>query len=357
MDREKDSEFENGNKSIAVKRITALWALSETTLGGVLHALHIPLTGIFIGGAAIIFITLIAYFSEQKVSIIKATLIVLIVKVVVSPYTPVAAYFSVLLQGIFGQIIFINKKHLSLSAFVLSVTTLLFFGFQKVIIYTIVFGKTLWQSIDVYANFILEQFQINGQNAQSIHFSFIMISIYILMHLIAGIIIGILAGKIPNWLTNSIEKNDYYLINVTPESELKFFTAKNKRNKHLGKRRFGFLFFVVAIGSIILSYLTPGLGSNQAIDVALMIFRALTITLIWYFYFAPLLINYSKKYLNKHQNIYAEEVEEIITLLPHLKNILFHCWAKSSKHKGLQKYRLFLTYSLITMLLTNFNFE
>lgn len=357
MDREKDSEFGNGNKSIAVKRITALWALSETTFGGILHALHIPLTGIFIGGAAIIFITLIAYFSEQKVSIIKATLIVLIVKFVVSPYTPVAAYFSVLLQGILGQIIFRNKKHLSLSAFVLSVTTLLFFGFQKVIIYTIVFGKTLWQSIDVYANFILEQLQINWQTVQSIHFSFIMISIYILFHLTAGIIIGILAGKIPNWITNSIDKKDYYLINVKPESELKPFSAENNKNKYLRKKKRGYLFLIIAMSVIILSYLVPSLGSNIAADVALMIFRAILITMIWYFYFAPLLLNYSRKYLNKHQNIYAGEVEEIITMLPHLKNILFHCWTKSSEHKGLQKYRLFLTYSLITMLLTNFNFE
>ena len=357
MNRKNVPEFGIGIRSITVKRITALWALSETTFGGILHALHIPLTGVFIGGSAIIFITLIAYFSEQKVSIIKATIIVLIVKGIVSPYTPVTAYFSVLLQGVLGQILFSNKKHLQLSTFILSVTTLLFFGFQKVIIYTIVFGKTLWQSIDVYANFIVDQFNISGQSAQSIHFSYILISIYVLIHLIAGIFIGILAGRIPNWIATSINKDDYFLVNIRTEPEANSILEENKKKKHLRNRKHTLLFLVVAIGAIILSYLIPGFGSNHTSDVVLMIFRGIIITLIWYFYLAPLVINYSKRYLKNRQNIYAEEVEEIINLLPQLKNILSHCWTKSSKHKGFQKYRLFLGYSLITLLLSNFEFE
>lgn len=352
-----DLESGNVNKSIAVKRITALWALSETTLGGILHALHIPITGIFVGGAAIVFITLIAFFSEQKISIIKATVIVLIVKGIVSPYTPIAAYFSVLLQGILGQILFSNKKHLPLSAFVLSITTLLFFGFQKVIVYTIVFGNTLWQSIDAYVNFIARQFNINGQNADSIHFSFILISIYVFIHLAAGIFWGILAGRIPNWITSSINKNEYDLINIKSELEIKYSSTEIKKGNYSKKKRRGILYLTVAVALIILSYLIPGIGANQAADVALMILRAIIITLIWYFYIAPLLMHYSKKYLKKHENIYAEDVEEIMSLLPHFKNVIRHCWIKSSEHKAFQKYRYFLSYSLLALLLTNFNFE
>ncbi len=357
MDPENNSELVNINSSVTAKRITAIWALSETTFGGLLHALHIPLTGIFVGGAAVIFITLIAYFSDQKYSIIKATIIVLILKGVVSPYTPLAAYFAVLLQGILGQILFANKKHISLSAFILSVTTLLVFGFQKVIILTIVFGKTFWQSIDAFTNFIVDQFHFNGQNSQAIHFSFILIAAYVLLHLFAGIFIGILAGRIPNWITASINKNDYYITDIKPENNSNLLFDTNKNSKRVRKRKRAVMFAVIAIATLILSYLIPGIKSNLFTDVAVMILRAIIITLIWYFYLAPLLINYSKRYLKKRQNRYTEEVEEIIALFPQLKNILFHCWNKSSGHKGFQKYRLFLSYSLITMLFTNFNFE
>ncbi|MCK5088079.1 MAG: hypothetical protein KAQ90_11190, partial [Melioribacteraceae bacterium] len=68
-----------------VNRLTALWAFSEAALGGILHALKIPLTGLFVGGAAVIFISLIAYYSEKKHAILRATLLVVIVKFVVAP--------------------------------------------------------------------------------------------------------------------------------------------------------------------------------------------------------------------------------------------------------------------------------
>jgi hypothetical protein len=48
-----------------VQRLTALWALSEAAFGGVLHAFQVPFTGLFINASAIIFITLIAYYSKN----------------------------------------------------------------------------------------------------------------------------------------------------------------------------------------------------------------------------------------------------------------------------------------------------
>ena len=357
MNQESDSELTNINSSVTVKRITAIWALSETTFGGLLHAFHIPFTGIIIGGAAVIFITLIAYFSEQKYSIIKATIIVLILKGVVSPYTPLAAYFSVLIQGILGQILFINKKHISLSAFILSVSTLLLFGFQKVIILTVVFGNTLWQSLDTFANLIVDQFHLNGQNSQIIHFSFIIILGYVLLHLAAGIFIGILSGRIPKWITASVNRDHYYIEDIKPENGSGYIFITNKNNKQLRKKKRTVLFLVIVVGALIVSYLIPGIGSNLFADIAIMTFRAIVITLFWYFYLAPLLIRYSKRFLRKRQNYYADEVREIMLLFPHLKNIILNCWNRSSGHKGFHKYRLFLSYSLITMLFTNFNFE
>jgi hypothetical protein len=345
------------NRTVAQTRITAMWAFTETTFGGLLHALHIPFKGIFIGGAAIIFITLIAYFSEQKYSIIKATIIVLIIKGLVSPYTPIAAYFSLLLQGILGQLLFINKKQISLSAFVLSISTMLLFGFQKVIIYTIIFGKTLWKSIDAITNFIIDQFHIVGQNSQTIHFSLILISIYVSIHIVAGIFIGIIAGRIPNWIRTSMYKNHCYIEDIQNESiAMSVINLSPKNRRHRTRKRI-IIFLMIAIGALIFSYLVPHHEPNLSADIALMIFRATIIAVVWYFYIAPLLIDYSKRYLRKQRSIYAEEVREIINIFPYLKYLLVHCWTKSSEHKGFKKYRLFLSYSIITMLFTNFNLE
>ncbi|MFT5818187.1 MAG: hypothetical protein ACI95K_001675, partial [Lentimonas sp.] len=71
-----------------ISRLTALWALSEAGLGGVLHALQSPFTGLFVGGFAIVLGSLIAYFAEDKWNtIFRSLLVVLIIKLAVSPHS------------------------------------------------------------------------------------------------------------------------------------------------------------------------------------------------------------------------------------------------------------------------------
>jgi hypothetical protein len=256
-----------------------------------------------------------------------------------------------------GQVLFANKKYFSISAFVLSLSSMLLFGFQKVIIYTVTFGRTLWHSIDTFTNYLFDQLNVGGESFQTIHFSLIIISVYVFIHLAAGFFIGIIAGRIPYWVVASMTKNEYCIKDLQYGLNSRSIFATNKKNKTSPKKIRVIIFLIASIGALIFSYLIPQFKSNLFAEVILMLFRAIIIILIWYFYLAPLLIKYSKMFLKKQQNIYAEEVEEIITLFPYVKNILSHCWIKSSEHKGFQKYRQFIRYSIITIPLTNFNFE
>lgn len=82
---------------LAISRLTALWALSESGLGGMMHAVKIPFTGFFLGGFAIVIITLIAHFSKTPFkSILQATLLVILVKAAASPHSPPMAYLSLI---------------------------------------------------------------------------------------------------------------------------------------------------------------------------------------------------------------------------------------------------------------------
>src|SRR6202008_2387238 len=82
-------------RSAAIQRLTALWAFTESGLGGLLHALQIPFTGLVVGGMAVIIISFIAEISGNNYKqILKSALIVLIVKAMVSPYTPFPAYIA-----------------------------------------------------------------------------------------------------------------------------------------------------------------------------------------------------------------------------------------------------------------------
>lgn len=339
-------------KSIAVSRLTALWALSEAALGGLLHALHLPLTGIIVGSAAIIFITLIAHFSEKSSSILKATLIVLIVKGIVSPHTPPAAYFAVFLQGFLGQLIFYSKDYFSFKVIALSVTTLVYFSIQKLVIYTIVFGNTFWDSINVYTNFILSQFYSSTNSSEPVNFSLIIISVYVSIHFLAGLFVGRLAEKLPHLIQNSNSYDLGFQKLVDDEILLK----KKDQSEHLNnsKKKFKRKYFVLVflIGLIIVSYLIPNLGSNRAMDLLLMMLRAIIITFIWYIIISPLILKLIKNYFKKYRNIYAEEVEEIILLIPHFKNLTIQSWKIHSQKKGFKRFKPFLMNTFSNLLFT-----
>ena len=96
-------------------RLIALWVLCEAFLGGIIHGLKIPVSGLVVGSGAIICICLIAFYVRVKGAIIKATIIVAIFKMMLSPQSPPAAYFAVLFQGCLGQMLFMNLKFYRIS--------------------------------------------------------------------------------------------------------------------------------------------------------------------------------------------------------------------------------------------------
>ena len=135
------------NRSVTDK-LTALWALNESGLGGFMHVVSSPFTGVLVGGIAILLVSLIAYYSENKwKSILKALLIVLIIKLVMSPHSPPTAYFSVTFQAVFGAFLLANFSWKGLTLMVLGMVTFLQSALQKLITLTVIYGENLWDCL------------------------------------------------------------------------------------------------------------------------------------------------------------------------------------------------------------------
>ena len=340
------------NETAAIWKITALWAFSEAALGGILHAFRVPFRGVFIGGAATILISLIAYFSKEKGIILRSTIIVIIIKGIASPYTPLTAYFAVFLQGIMGEALFFNRKIFKSSAFVLGILVLLFSSTQKLIILTVLFGNTFWDSINQFGNTILSEF-ITHNNTVDINFSYLIVGTYLGIHIILGMIIGTFAGKFPYKILKTInhEKPDidsfYHSVNNDINT--------NNRPRHWWQKSSGILLIVFIVVMLIMSYLHPEWGSNKTIEVIIMVFRAVSIMIIWIFILAPLILKILHKYLKKKQNQYSKEISRIVDNFPHFKILVFHCWKNSSKEKGYQKIKSFATQLVTFLLLLDFN--
>lgn len=338
---------ENIDENLGVLRITALWAFSESAFGGILHALTIPLRGIFISSAAVLFISLIAFFAKNTKDILKSTLIVVLIKAVVSPYSPIAAYLAVSLQGVLGFLLFSTKRFYRLSAFLFGLLVLFFSGLQKIVILTILFGNTLWESLDIFIKQV--SFEVFKIDHPGINYGHLLIVAYILLHLIAGLFIGIYAGRLP-------QRIDYYK-GLTPSSISSITGEEIPRNEKRKKKSWflrptGIFIIVISIGVIILSYLSPGLEVNITLSVVIMLVRSIVITFLWYTVLAPIAKKLFQKFVTKRKSEYAKEIEEIISMFPKFKETVSYCWKLSNERKGYKRIRYFLSTSFYYLLLS-----
>jgi len=346
---EKDYPFQNPNVKIAVGRVTALWAFSEAALGGILHALKIPFTGLFIGGAAVVFISLIAYLSNNHRAILKSTLIVIVVKAIVSPYTPVNAYFAVALQGVIGFLLFFNNNNYKLKAIFLGLITSILSGFQKIIILTIVFGNTLWDSIDLFADYIISLIGFMHFSDDSFSLSAILITSYILLHFAGGITFGIFAAKVPGWLVKKSNDENYLnKISLKKDYELK---SKKRVKRVWWKRKSGIAIFAFSFGMIILTYLIPDLDENLILKIVIMLLRSIFVMIFWTFIISPFILKYFNKFVKKRRSEYSEEIDGIIFLFPYFKARLKTIMREAKEYSGLEKIKYIFSnsfYSLLT---------
>lgn len=340
-------QFDKTDDRTGLLKITALWGFSESAFGGILHALNIPLRGLILSLAAVLFISLIAMFSKNNKDILKSTLIVILIKAVVSPHSPLTAYLAVSLQGILGFVIFSTIKVYKFSALLLGVLVLFLSGIQKIVVLTILFGNTLWETLDIFIKQV--SMEILSVDHPEINYGYLIIGAYILLHLLAGLFIGIYAGKLP-------QKMIYY------ENHIPAFIANNgnegiPRKEKRKRRRWilrptGIFIIALSIGVIVISYLSPELEESVAISVVIMLIRSLAITFVWFILLAPIAKKIIQKLLTKRKSEYSKDLEEIISMFPRFKEVVNYCWKLSNDEKGVRRIRYFLSTSFYYLLLS-----
>ena len=330
-----------------VQRLTALWALSEAAFGGVLHAFQVPFTGLFINASAVIFITLIAFYSQNKSALIKATLVVLIIKATVSPHTPLNAYFAVTMQGLLGLLLFRSLKYFTASAIVLGFLTMFQSALQRIIVLTIIFGKNLWESIDIFGNYLIDQITFLDINHDQLNISLWLISGYVIIHLIAGVLVGIFAAKIPGWV--KIEMEDNHDFSAVISNKMQEQSKSNRKRKNRFLRPGSIAIMLLALSIIILTYVFPQFNDSQGKMAIIMIVRSIVIMFIWYAIAGPLLRKIYYRYLANKKSKYTKEVEQSVRIMPLMKVMVVNSWNASKKSPGLSKFKRFITLLIVTL--------
>jgi len=312
----------SGIKSVYY-RLIALWVLCEAMLGGIIHGFKIPVSGLVVGSSAIVCICLIAWYNPTKGAILKATVIVAIFKMMLSPQAPPPAYIAVFFQGLMGELLFWNRRFFKLSCMLLALLGLLESGLQRILVLTIVYGNDLWKVIN---NFI------NGLTKQKVatNYSMLIGGGYVLLHLITGLLVGWWASLLPKRIVNW--SRDKQLIIVPDDTTAVVLPAAVKKRKRLKK---GLLIvWVLLIALYVQSYFKIGeplLPSHISLKILL---RSLIIVLGWVFIVGPLLKQLLHGWLQKRQTRSQQDVQEVLLLLPVTQQLIIQSWKRSAGNKG-----------------------
>ncbi|TNE80460.1 MAG: hypothetical protein EP332_07545 [Bacteroidetes bacterium] len=275
--------------SVQIIRLTALWALIESGIGAYMHALEIPFTGIVLGGSAIVILSLIAWYCQNKASILlQSLLIVLSIKFLVSPHSPPPAYLAVAFQGLMAIVCFALPLPRVVQILVFFLLAMWESAIQKFIVATLLYGSSLWEALDKMVASIAKDLSIHSE--LTTHFTWTLIGTYILLYTLWALVLWRWTLRLPE----RIEREKTQILKRISENQ------SNPRPLKPGKRK-GSLKWIGVV--FILAFLSFSFFLEYSKEQALLkstlsLARTLSLLIVFLYVVPPLL----RKLLSRLQN-------------------------------------------------------
>lgn len=306
-------------------RIIALWVFCEAMLGGIIHGFRLPVSGLVVGSCAVICIALIGWYAPARGAIIKATLIVAIFKMMLSPQAPVTAYIAVFFQGLLGEVLFFNKKYYRAACLTLAILALLESALQRVLVLTLIYGNDLWEVVNHSI------YQLGGSSGTN--YSYFIIFWYVLIHLIVGVLVGVWTGFLPQRILLLDDLHKKY--HIEPEAGDEPVVQKKKR-KTLFQRIF-FILWIALLVVWLLSVFNIGRPLMPAHAALRILIRSAIIILTWYFLISPVLKSILQKWLLRKKQQSSGYVQQVVEQLPFTRHLVMKSWELSAGARGIKR--------------------
>lgn len=330
------------HRSNAIQRLTALWAFTESGLGGIMHALQIPFTGLLVGGMAVIMICLIAEFSQYNYkAILKSAIIVLIVKAMAGPFTPFTAYIAVSFQALLGYALFSLLRVNIASILLLSMIAMLESAIQKMLVLALFFGQSLWKAMDNMIAFAAAQLGHIVSNG-----SYWIMAIYLFIYLLGGVFIAWLSYRTINSFKTG---KQVFILKEADAINPVLTTQANAAGKNIHKKLWLLIAGMIALSVILFFFATD--KNAGWLEVLKTISWTVSAILVWFVLLGPLITKGIQKLLKKKQSRYSDEVLQTMAFLPVLKQLTTLAWQQSKSYNGFRRWHFFLG-SLIHATLT-----
>jgi hypothetical protein len=323
------------NQELQFIQFTALWAFTETSLGGLMHALHLPFTGIFVGGIAVLILILMGQQFNFS-SIAKSTLLVVFVKLIASPQSPPAAYLAVGFQGITAALLFNVIPFKVLTSYLFAVLAMCESAIQKILVMTLINGKAFWDAIDAFGHTV--QNDLGFSAGEKTSFSWTLIYLYIGIYVIWGFCLAFWALKI---LLKSKTQSEELQIIHKKYAQLAVQTQGNWKKK---MSFWGIMFYLIFISILWIS----GISNEKLIYLTL---RSLIGLLALIYLINPLISYFLKKWMQKQNESSMPYVQLVMNLQPQF-NLnweiakMYLSENQYLKHKKIKQIELFILLSI-----------
>ena len=303
-------------------RLIALWILVESFLGGILHGFKIPVTGLLVGGSAMVCIIFIARYFPSKGSILKAMLVVASFKLMLSPQSPIAAYIAVFFQGLMGELLLRNRWRL-VSCLSFGLITMLESAIQRILVLVILYGSHFWEAVDVWLVKTLKQPGLSN-------FSLMAATAYLTVHVLAGLGLGYLGWKLSSD-KSTLLKPEWQIPPFDPNYKATIPSGQSDKKHWIRAYRFlGFVLLILLLQVILIP--------DQAIlprgYVLELMYRFALMIAIWKLIMEPTLRLVVNMYLDLKKVLLKKTLEEIQLILPSMQWMVVQAWKKAESGFG-----------------------
>ncbi len=311
----------------SIFRITALWAFSECALGGLMHAFKLPFTGIFVGGFAVLCVGLLAQMERPAgAQILRATMLVMLVKAVVSPHSPPQAYAAVGFQGFLGALLLGYVRPNTIVAVLYGALAIAESAVQKLLMLYLFFGTSLVEAVDLFVVDVLKKLGLRTD----ISWAWFIAALYVGVYTLWGAFLGYWIPRMPLLLKARAEQ--YADLDDTAVS----LELAGRRPPFWRKiaALMGILLFVG--GTFLLTSAERGAGIQKAIYAVL---RTAAVLLTWLFLVRPVLQSLIQRWARKKRKQEEGTLQSLLEDIPLWRQKATQLFvAVSQKYRGARRW-------------------
>ncbi|MEQ1744576.1 MAG: hypothetical protein ABMA02_04065, partial [Saprospiraceae bacterium] len=235
----------------------------------------------------------------------RATLLVILVKALVSPHTPPTAYLAVAFQGTAGALLLCYLRPFGLAALLYGFLAITESALQKLLTLYLFFGKSLIEATDIFFADVLRVFGVQS----GVSWAWAAVYAYVGLYAVWGLVLGIWLPLLPGQLERRAAEYANVQLEASP------FDAEV--SKKMGRKWLGAGFVLLFITLTFVFAGGKAVGGQKALYAVL---RTVAVLVMWFFLLQPVVAYFFKRWAERRAEQERGTLAQIMDFMPDLRS-------------------------------------